>query len=86
MAGMPGLWTQTLVQSKFFNDTFKAGLPGELDNNMRRRRRTRDKTRGFVTLVHVSARPKPFWSHLPVSPCLIDWGNIMHPTYPANCA
>jgi len=34
-----------------------------------------------LTLVHLSARPKPFWSHLPVSPCLIDWGKIMHPTY-----
>ena len=30
--------------------------------------------------------PKPFWSHLPVSPCLIDWGKIMHPTYPTKCA
>jgi len=26
------------------------------------------------TLVHFSAQPKPFFSHLPVSPCLIDWG------------
>jgi hypothetical protein len=24
------------------------------------------------TLVHISAQPKPFWSHLSVSPCLID--------------
>jgi len=39
-----------------------------------------------LTLVHFSAQPKPFWSHLPVSPCLIDWGNIMHPTYPTQCA
>ena len=30
-----------------------------------------------LTLVHLSAQPKPFWSHLPVSPCLIDWGEIM---------
>ena len=28
-----------------------------------------------LTLVHFSAQPKPFWSHLTVSPCLIDWGN-----------
>ena len=35
-----------------------------------------------LTLVHFSAHPKPFWSRLPVSPCLIDWGEIMHPTYP----
>ena len=37
-----------------------------------------------LTLVHFSAQPKPFWSHLPVSPCLIDWGIIMHPTYPTK--
>jgi len=36
--------------------------------------------------LHFSAQPKPFWSHLPVSPCLIDWGKIMHPTYPTKCA
>jgi len=29
-----------------------------------------------LTLLHFSAQPKPFWSHLPVSPCLIDWGGI----------
>jgi hypothetical protein len=34
----------------------------------------------------LSAQPKPFWSHLPVSLCLIDWGEIMHPTYPTECA
>jgi hypothetical protein len=33
-----------------------------------------------LTLVHFSAQPKPFWSHLPVFPCLIDRGQIMHPT------
>jgi hypothetical protein len=35
-----------------------------------------------LTLVQFSAQPKPFWStsHLLVSPCLIDWGKIMHPT------
>jgi len=38
-----------------------------------------------LTFVHFSAQPKPFWSHLPVSPCLIDWGKIMHPTYPTKC-
>ena len=32
-----------------------------------------------LTLVHFSARPEPFCSHLPVSPCLIDWGKTMHP-------
>jgi hypothetical protein len=37
-----------------------------------------------LTLVHFSAQPKPFWSHLPVYPCLIDWGEIMHPTYPTT--
>jgi len=34
-----------------------------------------------LTLVHFAAQPVPFWSHLPGSPCLIDWGEIMHPTY-----
>jgi hypothetical protein len=34
-----------------------------------------------LTLVHFSAQPKPFLSHLLLSPCLIDWGKIMHPTY-----
>jgi hypothetical protein len=28
-------------------------------------------TRQGPTLVDFSAQPKPFWSHLPVSPCLI---------------
>ena len=37
-----------------------------------------------LTLVHFSAQPKPFWSHPPLSPCLIDWGKIMQPTYPTN--
>jgi len=37
-----------------------------------------------LTLVHFSAQPKPCWSHLSFSPCLIDWGEI--PTYPAKCA
>jgi hypothetical protein len=37
-------------------------------------------------LVNFSAQPKPFWSQLPVSPCLTDWGEIMHPTYPTKCA
>jgi hypothetical protein len=39
-----------------------------------------------LTLVHYSAQPQPFWSHLPVSACLIDWGEIMQPTYPTKCA
>jgi hypothetical protein len=39
-----------------------------------------------LTLVHFSAQHKPFWSHLPVSPCLIDGGGSMHPTYPTKCA
>jgi len=39
-----------------------------------------------LTHVHFSAQPKPFWSHLPVSPCLIDSGKLMHPTYPTKCA
>ena len=39
-----------------------------------------------ATLVHFSPQPKPFWSRLPVSPCLIDWGKIMHPTCPTICA
>ena len=39
-----------------------------------------------LTLVHFSAQPKPFWSHLPVSPGLIDWGGNMYPTYPTTRA
>ena len=39
-----------------------------------------------LTLVRVSAQPEPCWSHLCLSPCLIDWGKIMHPTYPTKCA
>ena len=34
-----------------------------------------------LTLVHFSAQPEPFWSHLLVSTCIIDWEEIMHPTY-----
>ena len=26
------------------------------------------------------------FGHLPGSPCLTDWGNIMHPRYPTTCA
>jgi hypothetical protein len=43
-------------------------------------------SRQGLTFVHFSAQPKPFWSHLRVSPCLIDQGKIMHPTYPTKCA
>jgi len=32
----------------------------------------RDQRQG-LTLVHFSAQPQPFWSHLHVPPCLIDW-------------
>ena len=39
-----------------------------------------------LTFVHFLAQPKPSWSHLPVSPCLIDWEIIMHPTDPTNGA
>jgi hypothetical protein len=39
-----------------------------------------------LTIVNCSAQSKPFGSHLPLSPCLIDWGKIMHPTYPTRCA
>jgi len=39
-----------------------------------------------LTLVHFSAQPKPCWSHLRLFPCLIDWGEIIYPTYPTNCA
>jgi hypothetical protein len=49
-----------------------------------------------LTLSHFSAQPKPVWSHLSVSPCLIDRWNcvplsnrpmeLMHPTYPTKCA
>jgi hypothetical protein len=38
------------------------------------------------TIVHFSAQPKPFWSRLPVSPCLIDWGEILQPTHHTKCA
>jgi len=44
-----------------------------------------DGRQGLI-LVHFSAQPEPFWSQLPVSPCLIDWGEILHPKYPTNCA
>ena len=52
-------------------------------------RDTRGRVRAMrqgLTLVHFSAQPKPFWSLLPVSPCLINWGKIMHPTHPTQCA
>jgi hypothetical protein len=54
----------------------------------RRRRRVRavPRARQGLTLVHFSAQPKPFWSHHPVSPCLINWGKIVHPTHPTKCA
>jgi hypothetical protein len=37
-----------------------------------------------LTLVRSSAQPKPFWSQSPVTPSLIHWGKIMHPTYPTK--
>ena len=46
----------------------------------------RDKYGQGLTLVQFSVQPKPFWSHLRVSPCVIDWGKIMNPTYPTKCA
>ena len=39
-----------------------------------------------LTLVHFSPQPEPFMSHVPVSPCLIDWEKIMHPTYSTKSA
>ena len=39
-----------------------------------------------LILVQFSAQPQPFWSHLLVSPCLKDRGEIMHLTYPTKCA
>jgi surfactin synthase thioesterase subunit len=39
-----------------------------------------------LTLVHFSAQPQPFWSHLPVSPCLIDRETIMYPKNPTKHA
>jgi len=40
-----------------------------------------------LTLFHFTAQPKnPFWSHIPVTPCLIRWGENTHPTCPKNCA
>ena len=39
-----------------------------------------------LTLVRFSSQPKPFWSHLHMSPCLIVWVNILQPTHPTNCA
>jgi hypothetical protein len=39
-----------------------------------------------LTLFHFPAQPKSFWSHLCVSPCLIDWGKIVHQTYPPETA
>jgi len=37
-----------------------------------------------LKLVHFSAQLKPCWSRLSLPPCLIDWGKVMHPTYPQN--
>jgi hypothetical protein len=37
-----------------------------------------------LTLVHCLAQPRPCWSHFPMSPCLIDRGGIMRPTYPTD--
>jgi len=39
-----------------------------------------------LTLVHFSAQLEPCWSHLCLSHCQIDWGKIMHPTYPTKRA
>jgi hypothetical protein len=39
-----------------------------------------------LTLLHFSAKFEPFWTHLRMSPSLIDWGKVMHPTYPTKCA
>jgi hypothetical protein len=74
----------------------KAHTSAKMSNTGSRHSSTRAvPSRGFLlalaalqglTLVHFSAQPKPFWSYLPVSPCLIDWGKIMHPTYPTNYA
>jgi hypothetical protein len=39
-----------------------------------------------LTLVHLSGQHKPFWSHFPVFPCLIDCGELMRPMYHTKCA
>jgi hypothetical protein len=48
-------------------------------------------TDGWMMKAGAYTRP-PFsstsavWSQLPVFPCLIDWGEFMHPTHPTKCA
>jgi hypothetical protein len=47
------------------------------------------KHRGFgqgLTLVHTFQLNLSRVGHLSLSSCLIDWGEIMHPTYPTKCA
>jgi hypothetical protein len=39
-----------------------------------------------LTFVRVPAQPNPVFLHLPVSLCLTDWGNIMHPPCPTKRA
>jgi hypothetical protein len=39
---------------------------------------------GAYTRLLFSSTFQPFWSHLTVSPCPIDWGEIMHPTDPTT--
>ena len=61
-------------------------LPGRREHQQLLLRVQRGQVRQGLTLVHFSAQPQPFWSHRPASPSLIDWENIMHPTYPTKCA
>jgi len=43
-------------------------------------------SRQRLTLVHFSAQPEPCWSHVSLSPCLVNWENIMQTTYPTKYA
>jgi len=56
------------------------------DVRRRENLRAQNTCEAGASLVHISAQPKPSWTHLPVSPCLLDWGEIMLPTHPTKCA
>ena len=60
------------------------GFDRGVGRNHRKDGARRGGRRQGLTLVHFSAQLKPCWSHLFLSPCLIDWGKSCTQRIPRN--
>ena len=72
------LYASPVIRMTLVSDGSQLGVltaaPGTLTNDFFLNLLTMSTVWQGLTLVHFSAQPKPFWSDLPVSPCLLDRG------------